>query len=129
MKAGFALAALLLDDRDLHEVEGALPATPPDLAAELALLCAHAVPRASTARDREHGLGSLLRALRPELTVAGALSLPPRARALIARFYPAHARKALCTETPPLRAEFVADEELLRALARLSRSAAEAEAT
>lgn len=117
------LAALLLDDRDLTQVERALPVgSTADFEAELALFCARADPRAGTARDRDHGVNALLRVLRPALTVAGAARLPLRARALIARLFPTPARKALSAEAANARADFAVDEELLRVLARIART-------
>lgn len=127
MKAGFTLAALLLDDRDLAQVERALPSgSAAGFEAELAwLLGSRADSPASTARDR--GVNALLRVLRPELTVAGAGQLPSRAQALIARLFPASARQALAERAPSPRPDFVLDEELLRVLVRMARSTSAAE--
>jgi hypothetical protein len=122
MKAGFALAALLLDDRALAQVETALPPEQlPALRAELALTGGH-----------DRGVADLLRVLQPELTLEGARQLPPRMRALLARLLPPSVRKALLADTPASfgmradsrpspRPDFVLDQHLLRALVRLAR--------
>jgi hypothetical protein len=122
MKAGFALAALLLDDRALARVEPALPPELlPALKAELAL---------TGGPDR--GVADLLRVLQPELTLEGVRQLPPRMRALLVRLLPPSARKPLLADVPAsfgaradprasTRPDFVLDEHLLRALVRLAR--------
>jgi hypothetical protein len=122
MMAGFALAALLLDDRALAQVESALP---PELLPAL---------RAELARTDGHdrGVADLLRILQPELTLDGLRPLPPRFHALLARLLPPSARKALLADAPAssgtradrrpsTRPDFVVDEHLLRALVRLAR--------
>jgi len=131
MKAGFALAALLLDDRALALVAPALPSElVPALSAELC-----------ESRGQDDGVAALLRVLQPELTAGGVNQLPPRMRSLLARLLPASARKALLAEFGSradsrassalsadasaqrlgTRPDFVLDEQLLRVLVRLAR--------
>jgi hypothetical protein len=117
MAAGFALAALLSDDRDLAQVEVALPPELlPELRAELAL-----------AHSRELAVRALLRVLRPELDARAVLSLPSRMRALIARRLPRSQRQAVHEGTLASRAGFDADEDLLQATLRIARGVARLE--
>jgi hypothetical protein len=125
MTAGFALAALLADDRELACVEGALSETElPALRAQLTM----ALRAAETPRNRESGLRALLTVLRPELEGSLALHFSPRMRALVARLVPRDQRKLLLSEIAT-RADFNLDEELLRALARIARSTAAEQAS
>lgn len=111
MKAGFALAALLLDDRALALVE---PALPPELLPELRAELAR-----TTGSDR--GVAERLRVLRPELTYEGVRQLSPMMRAHLARLLPSSARKTLLADVPASRPGFVLEEPLSRTLVRLAR--------
>lgn len=118
MKAGFALAALLLDDRALAQVA---PALPPE---QLSALRAELSTR-SQEGGQEGGVAALLRVLQPELTLAGVNQLPPRMRGLLARLLPPSARQGLLADAPAPRPNFVLEEQLLRVLVRLARRASE----
>jgi hypothetical protein len=109
--AGFALAALLSDDRELNL---AGPALEPAQRAELARQLAHAGAR------RAEAIADWLALLRPELGES-ALALPPRARALLAPQAKPELRRALLASRPPARAHFAPDRPLLDALLRIAR--------
>ncbi len=119
MKAGFALAALLLDDRALAQVA---PALAPELLSTLRA-------ELTQTSGQDGGVATLLRVLQPELTLAGVSQLPPRMRSLVARLLPPSARKALLADAPSARPDFALDEQLLRVLGRLARRSAAPEPT
>jgi hypothetical protein len=112
MAAGFALAALLSDDRELGHVASALDA--------------HALPalreRLVVAGTHEPAMRALLGVLRPELRVSAVRALPPRMRGLLARLLPAPERKLISSEARASRADFSLDEPLLAVLMRMARS-------
>jgi len=110
-RAGFALAALLSDDREL-KLAG--PALEPALREALAQQLAQAGAR------RTDAIAEWLALLRPELDES-ALGLPPRARALLAPLAKPSLRRALATGRPPARPHFTADRSLLDALLRIAR--------
>jgi hypothetical protein len=117
MSAGFALAALLSDDRDLAHVESAVPEHAlPALQAQLGL-----------AAERESGVRALLSVLRPELQARSVEPFSPRMRGLLARLLPAPARRPLLADAPASRADFNVDEDLLAALTRIARCSAKRE--
>jgi hypothetical protein len=109
--AGFALAALLSDDRELN-LTG--PALEPALRAELERQLAQASAR------RAEAIADWLALLRPE-PGESALALPPRARALLAPLAKPELRRALLAGQPPARAHFAPDRALLDALLRIAR--------
>jgi hypothetical protein len=116
-RAGFALAALLSDDRELT---GVAPALEPSLRAQLAQQLAEASVR------RADAIAQWLALLRPELG-ASALALPPRLRGLLAPLTKAPLRGALAAGRPAVRAHFTADSSLLDALLRIARWSARGE--
>jgi hypothetical protein len=143
MNAGFALAALLADDRELAHVEEALgPALRAQLASpaqgslapgparlDSSLAPGPARLDSSLARgparfDSERDVRALLRVLYPDLDGGAALSLPPRMRALVARLVPTAQRRVLREERLESRADFDLDDELLRLLLRIARRGA-----
>jgi hypothetical protein len=115
-EAGFMLAALLAEDRELLHVA---PALEPACAERLCAL-------RTTDTDRLRMVRALLERLRPPLD-ARALQLPPRARALLARVAPGELRKQLLRDSKPTRAHFSADEELIAMLVRVARKQAGSE--
>jgi hypothetical protein len=117
-RAGFALAALLSDDRELKRVA---PALEPALREQLAKQLAEASVR------RADAIAEWLALLRPELD-EGALALPPRLRALLAPLAKPPLRGALAAGRPPARAHFTADRGLLDALLRIARWSARSDA-
>jgi hypothetical protein len=112
-QAGFMLAALLADDRELHHVAHAIE--PAQHAALLDAPDRHA--------DKAQLVRTLLASLRPALDER-ALRFSPRVRSLLARLAGAALRKQLLTGTTPARAHYRADEELLAVLLRAARRAA-----
>lgn len=109
--AGFALAALLSDDRELNLAGPALePAPRSQLGQQLA--------QAGTRRTE--AIAEWLALLRPELDES-ALALPARARALLAPLARPQLRRALLAACPPARAHFAPDRPLLDALLRIAR--------
>jgi hypothetical protein len=105
--AGFALAALLADDRALEHVERALP---PGLSAAVRAQLALAVP------DKALVVAQLLGRTRPALPSLP--PLPPRAVALLAPRLPQRPRSALA----PAYAGYVPPPGLLPLLLRIARA-------
>jgi len=117
--AGFTLAALLSDDRDLAYVSDAVA---PDLVRAVHARLDGMLARPDSSQNREDGVRALLAVLRPELD-ASALSLPARVHGLLARLAAPKLQKLLRADSAPTRADFNLDEDLLSALARIARSA------
>lgn len=117
--AGFALTALLADDRSLEKVGDVL--TSP-LRAELLAFLALAGPSGSSG-TKAHTIAEWLKRVRPPLD-ASACALPSRMRALLARTCSEPVRSALLADAAPARAGFAADEALLAVVVRIARSAA-----
>lgn len=109
MCAGFALAALLADDRELAHVAGAVPDT---------LLPAL---RAQLGQASEREVRALLRVLRPDLDHEVAQRLPARMRALLARRLPSAERQKLREGARESRPDFDLDDELQQLLLRIAR--------
>lgn len=109
-EAGFMLAALLAEDRELqHVAPGIEPAR---------LMALRAAQPGET--DKARMVRALLAKLRPPLD-ARALDLPVRARALLARVAPPELRKQLLRDSKAARAHYSADEELVALLVRVAR--------
>jgi hypothetical protein len=113
-RAGFALAALLSDDREL---KAAGPALEPELRQSLASELANASAR------RAEAIAGWLALLRPELDET-ALGLPPRARALLAPLAKPPLRQALLAGGTAPQPHYSADRALLAALLRIARKMA-----
>lgn len=105
--AGFALAALLADDRALQHVERAIP---PSLAAEARAQLALMGTR------KERVVAQLLERVRPALRSLP--PLPPRAAALLAARLPHRPRGTLA----PAYAGYVPPADLLPLLLRIARA-------
>jgi hypothetical protein len=111
-QAGFMLAALLADDRELNQVAPAIE--PAQHAALLQTPGRHG--------DKKQLVRTLLVSLRPGLD-ARALAFSPRVRSLLARLAGPVLRKQLLAGTTPVRPDYRADEELLAVLLRVARGA------
>lgn len=134
-RAGFALAALLCDDREL---KAAGPALEPELRQSLARELADGLARGSAQVDdlvargparvhastrRAEAIAGWLALLRPELDET-ALTLPQRVRALLAPLAKPPLRHALLVGGTAPRPHYSADRELLAALLRIARKTA-----
>lgn len=117
-RAGFALAALLSDDREL-KLAG------PGLERGLREVLVRELEQVGS--RRAEAIAEWLALLRPALDER-ALSLPARARALLAPLAAPPLRRALAAGRPPARAQFTADRALIEALLRIARCCARTEA-
>lgn len=106
-QAGFALAALLFEDRALDSVAAAIPEREHAAIAQ----------RLRASSDTKHVVRTLLASVRPGLGEA-ALALSPRARGLLARLCPPALRGRMAQGAPQARAHFSLDEALFAVLLR-----------
>jgi len=118
-RAGFALAALLADDRELLHVA---PAISPDMARE-----ARALFEQPSLRDKTRLVAHLLSFVRPPLT-ALADQLPARLGAAIANKLPRSLARTLLAEAPLARPGFQLAPDLLPRLLRIARRSIDVEA-
>jgi hypothetical protein len=120
-EAGFALAALLFDDRGLTHVRAALTAEL-ERAARTRL-----TPREpGSASDKAALIAELLSAVRPALTSLPR-SVPPRLSALLASKLPRALGRELVAAIPPAGPDFTPAPELLPRLLRIARQRLERE--
>ena len=110
--AGFALAALLADDRELTAVARQLS---PELCA---LLTERMTQIPAESREKARVLRELVAALRPPPELS---ALPLRARALLAPHLPRELGRMYVQGAPQARAGYEVDQGLLGELERLSR--------
>ena len=109
--AGFALAALLADDRELAQVQGRLE---PEHLARIRTLTA------SPQLTRPVLIAQLLAHLRPRLSEL-APTLPVRLRALLAAQLPHEERRDVLLGAPLARPGFEPEPELVSRLVRIAR--------
>jgi hypothetical protein len=111
-RAGFALAAVLANDRALLAVRSQLE---PHQLAPIAALCAR--------DDKPALIASLLHAVRPQLSDTAHLqeALPPRLCAMLAQKLPRAAARALSASAPLARPSFAPAADLLPRLLRIAR--------
>lgn len=119
-QAGFLLAALLAEDRDLA---AASPALLPQARDELSATVADS--QLSSREAKAHTIAAWLRLLRPDLD-ASALSLPSRMRCVLARAAKAPLKGQLLSGSQPVRADFWLEPQLASAISRIAHHTAHA---
>jgi hypothetical protein len=112
-QAGFALAAMLADDRKFEQVRPFVDAS---------FVSSDAAPSAPV--DRRSRIAALLRDLRPALTERSA-GLPARLAVLIAPQLPRSVAACVLRDAPAQRSGFMPAPTLVRCLARIARHAEE----
>ena len=113
-RAGFAVAALLGDDRALKATG---PALEPELRERLT------ADLAGVGDRKAEAIARWLTVLRPALDDT-ALTLPPRVRALLAPLSRSQLKQALLGGAPAQRSHYRADQELIAVLLRIARKTA-----
>jgi hypothetical protein len=118
-RAGFALAALLADDRELGHVASAIS---PDLGREASVLLEQ-----PSLRDKTRLVAHLLSFVRPPLTRL-AVDLPTRLGAAIASKLPHALARSVIAAAPLARPGFQLEPDLLPRLLRIARRSIDGEA-
>jgi hypothetical protein len=118
-QAGFALAALLVGDRELHHVSPAVSTT--------VLVQARSLLEETSVRDKTRLVAHLLSFVRPPLTTLDD-ALPVRLGAAIASKLPRTLARQLVAAAPLARAGFQVEPDLLPRLLRIARRSIDREA-